>query len=198
MAPFTSERQPSLDVVEVEGAHLLLLGVEPHDGVVEQSQVTFHAIVALWRTHLDKLLRDINGIDFKIMDLHDIPRQIAAGENQAVARLKAKRLVIEFEIAMPLVAIGVAQITRKPFVAEVDQGVLYDDVLTDIHCRKDTINSAAQGFAFSIHFFCKVKALLFLQSTQTTHQVNNRRYADGSMPVGSPRPSLRSGALWPS
>ena len=105
------ERQPSLDVVEVEGAHLLLLGVEPHDGVVEQSQVTFHAVVALWRTHLDELLRDINGIDFKILALHDVPSQITTRENQAVACLEAKRLVVKLEIAMPLVAIGVAQIT---------------------------------------------------------------------------------------
>ena len=113
------EREPPLDVVEVEGAHLLLLGVEPHDGIVEQGQMTFHAIVALWRTHLDKLLRDINGIDFKIMALHDIPRQIAAGENQAVARLEAKCLVVEIKIAVPLAAIGVAQIARKPLIAKV-------------------------------------------------------------------------------
>jgi len=141
------EREPPLDVVEVEGAHLLLLSVEPHNGVVEQGQMTFHAVVALRRTYLDELLRDINGIDFKIRALNDVSRQITTGENQTVARLETKRHVVELEIAMPIVAIGVAQVARKPIVAEVGQGVFYDDVLTDIHRRKGTKNSAPQAFA---------------------------------------------------
>ena len=132
------ERQPLLDVVEVECAHLLLLGGEPHDGVVEQGQMPLHAVVALRRTHLDELLRDIDGIDFKILALHDASRHIAAGENQAVVRLEAKCLVVELKIAMPLATIGVAQVARKPLVAEVDQGVFYDNVGAGVHGGKIT------------------------------------------------------------
>ena len=132
------EGQPLLDVVEVERAHLLLLGGEPHDGVVEQGQMPLHAVVALRRTHLDELLRDIDGIDFKILALHDASRHIAAGENQAVVRLEAKCLVVELKIAMPLATIGVAQVARKPLVAEVDQSVFDDNVWADVHSGKIT------------------------------------------------------------
>ena len=141
------EFQPLLDVVEIEGAHLLLLGGEPHDGVVEQGQVSLHAVVALRCTHLDELLRDVDGIHLEILALHDVACHVAAGENQAVARLKAKRLVVELKIAMPLAAIGVAQVARKPLVAEVDQGVFYDNVGAGVHGGKITKNSANQACA---------------------------------------------------
>ena len=132
------EFQPLLDVVEIERAHLLLLWGEPHDGVVEQGQVSLHAVVALRCTHLDELLRDVDGIHLEILALHDVACHVAAGENQAVARLKTKRLVAELKIAMPLAAIGVAQVARKPLVAEVGQGVFDDDVGADVHSGKIT------------------------------------------------------------
>ena len=132
------EFQPLLDVVEIERAHLLLLWGEPHDGVVEQGHVPLHAVVALRCTHLDELLRDVDGIHLEILALHDVACHVAAGENQAVARLKAKRLVVELKIAMPLAAIGVAQVARKPLVAEVGQGVFDDDVGADVHSGKIT------------------------------------------------------------
>lgn len=126
----------AFDIVEIEHTHLLLLGVEPHDGVVEQGQMPLHAIVALWGTDLDKLLRHIHHIDHEIRALFDMAHCIATGQNKTIAYLETERLIIKNEGAVTLSAKSMGEIARITLIGDVGQRVLNDDVGAVVHGAK--------------------------------------------------------------
>ena len=83
--------QPSLHGLEVHSARILLLGLQLHDGVLEQKELAAHAVVALGGGHLDELLRHINDIYTEVGALLQVRHQIApTGYNQAVACLETE------------------------------------------------------------------------------------------------------------
>jgi len=131
------EGMPPLDVVEVEHAHLLLLGVEAHDGVDEQRQMSLRAIIALRCADLDELLRNIHHINHEIKALHYILHQVAPRKDEAVARLEAERLVVEGEGAVSISTKGMCQVAGIPLVGDVGQGAFDDDVGALSHGCKD-------------------------------------------------------------
>lgn len=126
-------RQALTNDGEVIGTHALLLGRQTHDGVLEQRQVAPHAIVALWRAHLDKLLRDIDDLDCEVVAGLAAEQVAAAGNDHAVAGLQRELAVVIRQPAMAAVAVGMAQIAGQQRVGHPVQGVVEDDVLYKFH-----------------------------------------------------------------
>lgn len=127
-------RQALTNDGEVIGAHALLLGRQTHDGVLEQRQVAPHAIVALWRAHLNKLLRYIDDFDREVVAGLAAAEQVAAaGNDHAVAGLQCELAVVIRQPAMAAVAVGMAQIAGQQWVGHPVQGVVEDDVLYKFH-----------------------------------------------------------------
>ena len=105
--------------LEIMLAHPLLFWGQLHDGVLEQRQLPPHAIVRLRCTEFDELLCHVDDIHPEAVALLQVLHQVAtAGDDQAVAGLKAKRLAVTLESAIPLVAIGMAEIVGKRCVAD--------------------------------------------------------------------------------
>ena len=127
-------RQTLTDDGEVVGAHVLLLGRQAHDGVLEQRQVAPHAIVALRRAHLDELLRDIDDVYHKVIAGLSAAEQVAAaGNDHAVAGLQRELAVVVRQLALAAVAVGMAQIAGQQRVGHPVQRVVEDDVLYKFH-----------------------------------------------------------------
>ena len=105
--------KPPPDVVEVEGANLLLVGREVHHGVIEQRQRPLHALVRLRRGNLDELRRDVDDLHTEILCRVDTFQQVAPPHNHAVAGSKCEDLVIVCKGTAPLMAVGMQQIIGK-------------------------------------------------------------------------------------
>ena len=126
--------QPSFHGLEIQSAYLLLLGRQLHDGVLKQKELAAHAVVALGRAELDELLRHIDNIHAEILALRQVHHQIATTDyNQAVASLKAERLPVALERAIPFVAIGMAKVVGKLWLTDSLQRVVYDNMLNRFH-----------------------------------------------------------------
>ena len=90
------------DGLEVLRTLPLLSLVQPHDGVVEQSQVALHAVVRLRRSHLDELLRDVDDAHAEVVALAQVLHQVAPpGDDHAVALLQAEHLAVVCKGAEP-------------------------------------------------------------------------------------------------
>ena len=126
--------QASLHGLEVQLATLLLLRVEPHDGVLEKRELAPHAVVRLRRGHLDELLRHVDDIHAEVHAFLQVLHQVApAGNNQAVARLETELPPVSFEGAKAFVAVGMAKIVGKLGVANPCQRMVYNNVLNAVH-----------------------------------------------------------------
>ena len=111
--------EPLDDDGKVVGTLLLLYRREPHDGVLEERQVSSRAVVALRGGYLNEFLCDVNDIHLEVATLHKVGQQFAtAGNDETVARLETKRLVVVVEGAMPLMAVGMAQIATELPIAD--------------------------------------------------------------------------------
>ncbi len=122
------------DGLEVLRTLPLLSLVQPHDGVVEQSQVALHAVVRLRRRHLDELLRDVDDAHAEVVALAQVLHQIApSGDDHAVALLQAERLAVVCKGAEPARAVGMTQVGSERLVANPAQRVVDDDVLNAFH-----------------------------------------------------------------
>jgi hypothetical protein len=118
---------------KIHTANLLLLGLQPHDGVLEQKELPSHTVVALGRAELDELLCHVNDIHTEIRALLQVHYQVTpAGNNQTVAGLEAESPSVAFEGTMPSVAIGMAQIVGKRGIADSLQRAVNDDMLYKI------------------------------------------------------------------
>ena len=106
-------------------------GREAHDGIIEQCQLTFGAIIAVRCRDCDKLGCHIDHVNDKVVALTDIGHQVAATHNQAVTSLHAVRPIIEVKRACPPMAIGMAQIAGM--IADTSQPILNDNVFRSIH-----------------------------------------------------------------
>jgi len=126
--------QSPLDGLEVQLAYLLLLRLQPHDGVLEECQMAPHAVVRLRRGQFDELLSDVDDIHPEVTALLQVPDQVApARNNQAVARLHAELAVMTLERAVPRRAVGVTQIVGKLTVANPRQCRVPYYMLYSIH-----------------------------------------------------------------
>ena len=126
--------QPSLHGLEILAAYLLLIGLQLHDGVLKQKELSAHAIVALGCGHLNELLRYIDDIHTEILALLQVHHQVpTASYNQAVASLETECLSIALERAISIVAIGVAEIVGKLCLTDSLQCVVYDYMLNRFH-----------------------------------------------------------------
>ena len=105
--------QSLLNVLKVLDTPLLLTWSEIHYRVVEQREVSLHSVIALRRTHFDKLLSDVDYAYFEIIALEQFFCQVASSRNNhTVASIEAIVIVIKLEGCIALIAVGMADIAR--------------------------------------------------------------------------------------
>ena len=117
------KRKTALDVVKIKCAHLLLLLVQAHDGIVEQGELPPHAIVALWRWKLNKLRGDINHVNLETLTWGDAINQVTSPRYHAVTGIHCVAVVIERETTLAIITICVHQIGRQRFLIDTLQWI---------------------------------------------------------------------------
>ena len=99
------------DIVEVEGADPLLLWPQVHHGVLEQCKVAESAVVALWRSGLDKTetyMDDLYGT--VIAFLPDSKFKFLIRHDEAVILCETKRLPVHHKNAFSATAPNVCDV----------------------------------------------------------------------------------------
>jgi len=127
-------REALPDDGEVVDAAFLLFFREAHDGIVEQRQMSLHAIVALRCCYLQELQRGRYHVHAEVLAFLEILYHVApTGDNHTVALTEAEGLVVVGKRAISFMTIGMAQIVGEFCVADVLECIVYDDMLYGIH-----------------------------------------------------------------
>ena len=126
--------QSALDVVEVQGTNLLLVGCQAHNGILEKRQMTTHSIVCLWSGDFDESLGHVDDIHPEIITLHEIPDEVAPTRHyQTIACFEAKLPASVLEGTESRMAIGMTEIVGKLAVGYVPERIVDNDVLYSVH-----------------------------------------------------------------
>jgi len=129
-------RQTPFHSFKIPATHLLLTRKQFHDGVLEESEMPLHSVVALWSGNLNKLLGNVNHIYYEIIALSYLLHQVTSpGHDETVARLKAEQFAILHKRAESLMTIGVTQIAGKPAVAYARERIFYYYMLHRVHTK---------------------------------------------------------------